>query len=300
MADPKLQTPLIITISGDVGGGKSVLADRLVRRFDADRYSTGTVQRNIAKRMGITTLELNQLAETDKSIDDQIDGVFKALAKTRKNLVVDSRMAWHFLPMSFKIKLEVAPEIAAQRISKDNTRVGEGDISAAVILKSILDRRVSETERFKRYYDADISAKENYDLVVNSFAATPDAIEATVMECIEAWRADKPFERHWVAPKSLIPTQSLSDIPEGELGKSLPKLGEWGDAMPEIAEHDGFPYIVSGHAEVFSAIRGGYALIPVREVAAAKAPQSDAKIVEAWEKEARFAFERLPHAPKAA
>ncbi len=294
MADPKAQTPLILTISGDVGGGKSVLADRLVRRYEADRYSTGTVQRNIAKRMGVTTLELNQLAETDKSIDDQIDGVFKALAKSRKNLVVDSRMAWHFLPMSFKIKLEVAPEIAALRIGKDNTRVGEGDTSADVILKSILDRRISETERFKRYYDADITDKDNYDIVVNSFGVTPDAVENIVVECIEAWRAQKPFERHWVAPKSLLPTADLAKFDESALNKGLPSLGHWGDSMPQIIDHKGLYYIQGGHEEVYNAIRSGMPLIPVRDATAPKTPKTDPAHIKSWQDTLKFEFERLP------
>ena len=108
--------PLIMTITGDVGSGKSVLADALVQRFDADRYSTGTVQRKLAEDMGITTLELNKRAETDPSIDEKIDSVFKSLEDTPVNLIVDSRMAWNFLPQSFKLKLEVNPLASAQRV----------------------------------------------------------------------------------------------------------------------------------------------------------------------------------------
>ena len=85
----RLNSPLIVTISGDLGSGKSVLANSLVNYWEAERYSTGTIQRKMAEERGITTLELNRLAETDKSIDDEIDGAFAKLGATQSNLVVD-------------------------------------------------------------------------------------------------------------------------------------------------------------------------------------------------------------------
>lgn len=74
--DSSSEKPLIITISGDLGSGKSLLASALVDRWKADRSFHGVRQRRLAERMGITTLELNKRAETDKSIDEQIDSVF--------------------------------------------------------------------------------------------------------------------------------------------------------------------------------------------------------------------------------
>jgi len=217
------QKAFIITISGDLGSGKSVLAERLATEFQADRYSTGHAQRKLASELGITTLELNQRAETDHTIDDQIDGVFKGLAQTQKNLIVDSRMAFHFLPMSFRIKLEVAPEIAADRISKDNTRVGEGDTSPNVILQSILDRRSSEKERFLRYYDVDITANENYDLVINTHDAHPNDIEACAVACINKWREDNDFHHYWMSP-SVMDQNVYKNIADGVIDDHAPLI----------------------------------------------------------------------------
>ena len=38
-------------------------------------YSTGKVQREIAQRYGMTTLEFNEYAETHLEIDDEIDAL---------------------------------------------------------------------------------------------------------------------------------------------------------------------------------------------------------------------------------
>lgn len=252
----KSNPPFIITISGDLGSGKSVLAERLAKQFKAERYSTGSAQRQLAEEMGITTLKLNQLAETDKTIDDRIDGVFKSLAQMETNLIVDSRMAWHFLPDSFKIKLEVAPETAAERISKDNSRIGEGDTSPDVILQSILDRRASEKERFLRYYNADITANENYDLVVNTHGAEPDDIEVCVVSCIEKWRKGKDFEHYWMAP-SIIKTEhaAAQDIVSTQ-------------NKPIIRKDGADIYLVSGLAALQDAATRNCPLIAVEETAA--------------------------------
>jgi cytidylate kinase len=243
----------IITISGDLGSGKSVLAERLAKHYNANRYSTGTAQRQLAAEMGITTLELNQRAESDKTIDDKIDGVFKSLAQTDINLIVDSRMAWHFLPNSFKIKLEVAPQIAADRISKDNTRIGEGDTSPDVILQSILDRRASEKERFLRYYDADITANENYDLVVNTYGAEPNDIAKRVIDCVNKWREGQNYHNYWMAP-SIIDIKRTDSKPLDD-----------GETFAQI-KHDGPDvYAVKGHNLVAQASGDNTPLIEVVE-----------------------------------
>lgn len=166
----------IITITGDLGAGKSLLSKVLLKEFNAEYYSTGAAQRQIAQEMAISTLELNQLAEKEKWVDEKIDSVFKDLAKTETNLVVDSRMAWFFLPTSFKIRLEVHEDIAAQRIIEDKTRNGESYKSLEDTKTGLIKRKSSECERFKTYYGVDIADHENYNLVIDTSGAQPEDI----------------------------------------------------------------------------------------------------------------------------
>ena len=53
----------MITISGMLGSGKSTVAKILAQKLDYGYYSTGNAQREIAQKRGLTTLELNQLAD---------------------------------------------------------------------------------------------------------------------------------------------------------------------------------------------------------------------------------------------
>lgn len=279
--------PVIISISGDLGSGKSLLANSLVERWEADRYSTGMVQRRLADRMGITTLELNKRAETDKAIDEQIDSVFKNLAKTPKNLVVDSRMAFHFLPMSFRIKLEVHPQVAASRIQGDTSRIGEGTYQTlADIEAAILARKSSERERFKLYYNADIEEHAGYDLVINTTDCNPQAVSQFANECVALWRKGIMPEKFWIAPKHLFPIidpDTLDSVAVERDKINWPAIDQWTPGVIKAARVGSQYVVLSGAEWVSAGLRAGKALVPVT-IVDEKADMPPAAITEKWEK----------------
>ena len=53
-----------ITITGNLGSGKSTICNILKEKYQFEIYSTGKVQRKLAEDMGMTTLEFNQLMRT--------------------------------------------------------------------------------------------------------------------------------------------------------------------------------------------------------------------------------------------
>lgn len=167
-----------ITISGQLGSGKSTVAKIMARKLGYDYYSTGDAQREIAKKRGITTLELNQLADRDPSIDQEIDGVFQHFNSVpNKNIIIDSRMAFFFVPASFKVKLNVDTVVAGERIFHDTLRTGEKKYASVQEAVAALGaRRASEVARFKRIYHVDIDNDENFDYVLDTTACTPEEV----------------------------------------------------------------------------------------------------------------------------
>jgi CMP/dCMP kinase len=178
----------IITITGALGSGKSTIAGILCEKLGFERYSTGQAQRKIAEKYGITTLELNKRAEQDKSIDDEIDGVFKSLEENGRSYIIDSRMAWHFIPSSFKVKLEIDPVIAAQRVTKDSLRTNEDHATLEETLENLKKRRASEVERFQKYYHVDIEDRKNFNLVIDTSFKTPEEIVQIILDNFEKFQ----------------------------------------------------------------------------------------------------------------
>lgn len=168
---------MIITISGDIGSGKSTTGKLLAKQLGYRYLSTGSIQRELAAKRNLTTLELNILSEKDPSIDREIDGYTMALNNAEENYVVDSRLAWHFIPKSYKVYLRCQEEIAAKRIFNDRDRVSdESEENAKDLLTKIKHRRKSEVRRFKKKYEVDLEDFTNYDLILDSSFFSPTEI----------------------------------------------------------------------------------------------------------------------------
>jgi len=269
----KINKPLIVTISGDLGSGKSVLANALVDYWSSESYSTGKIQREMAAERGISTLELNKLAESDKSIDDEIDGNFRKLSQTDVNLVIDSRMAWHFIPESFKIKLEVNPVLAAERIiAADRANEKYGDFDAT--LRGLKDRKISERERFLKYYNVDIEDQNNYDLVIETTDVTPQAIQIVTNDAIKDWLIGKPYGHFWVGARNLIPSKNKRDLHE----------------TITVMRKDGFYVILNGHKRVTKALDRGYSLTPCVRMDRKEVPALYPDVIQTWQEKNDFTF----------
>ncbi len=195
---PSMSQPITkITLTGDLGSGKSTVSSILCELTGFEYISTGKVQRQLAQELGLDTLEMNRRADTDPSIDERIDGIFASLGKDPKGYVVDSRMAWFFLPDSFKVYLKTDVHVAVQRILNDPERNSEQYFSAEEAAQKILARKDSENARFLLKYGADSSNLNNFDLVIDT-AQRPQAVVADLI--FEAWKAKNKglaFDRLW-------------------------------------------------------------------------------------------------------
>ena len=170
-----------ITITGELGSGKSTVAKLLAEQLDYSFFSTGDAHRMLAQQMGITTLQLNQKALTDRTIDDKIDDQIKKLAEEKTPFVIDSRLAFHFIPSSFKVMLTVAPEVGAQRIMQARRSSESAYTSLQNCLKANTIRRKMEQERFIKLYQVDICDKKNFDLVIDTTHQTPEEIAENII-----------------------------------------------------------------------------------------------------------------------
>jgi len=184
-----------ITITGDLGSGKSALSRILCERIGFEYISTGQVQRQLAREMGIDTLQMNRLADSDPSIDKRIDGIFISLGHDPKGYVIDSRLAWFFLPNSYKIYLKTDIHVAARRILEDPKRNSEQYATETEAIMKISARKQSENTRFLDKYGADCTNLHNFDLVIDTTKRNPESVADLVQLGMKLREQGVPFAR---------------------------------------------------------------------------------------------------------
>lgn len=186
-----------ITITGKLGSGKSTVCKLIAEKYGYEIFSTGAIQREVAKELGITPLELNIRMEQDRSLDDRLDSTVARLSRERKDdkLIFDSRMAWHFAEDVFKIFVTVDPMTAAARVMA-NPRPEEPYASVEDACAGLVERSRVEQARFLSMYGVDYYDFKNHNLVVDSTNRTPEEIVDIVWEAFRAYREDPVTNAH--------------------------------------------------------------------------------------------------------
>lgn len=177
---------MIISISGRPGSGKSAVARVLAAELGLDHVSAGDFMRQMAYERGMSILELSRIAETDVAIDHEIDARTTRLGDTADGFVIDARLAWHFLPQSVKVFLDVTPEVAAARIYGAGRGVEHENIDVEATRRAIEARRSSEEDRYRRYYGIDPTDLASFDLVIDTSELDVEAVVAVIRRFVAA------------------------------------------------------------------------------------------------------------------
>jgi CMP/dCMP kinase len=184
----------IVTIAGSIGSGKSSTARAVASALGFRHFSSGDLFRQLAVERGESIEAMNISAEAQRDIDLKVDNLLQDMYPSEEKLVIDSRMAWHWMPRSFKVFLVLDPDTAAERIFnhlQEEGRMSEDAQSIQEVRKSIDRRFASEKKRYSILYGVDTTDPLNFDIIINTKHNNLKTATAMVSAAYRAWRTDR-------------------------------------------------------------------------------------------------------------
>lgn len=292
-----------ITITGNLGSGKSSVCKEL-EKAGFTIVSAGDIFREIAEEKGMTVIELNEAAKSDRQIDDLLDNRSIELGKKMDHTVFDSRLAWHFVENSFKVFLLADTEEAAERVFAGANRSAEEYRDVSEARAGLESRAKLEQERFSKLYGIDYYDGSNYDLVIESSAASPEQIAQEIIRNFALYQK-KPFgTKVELNLKCLYPAQDFASMDKQRMEQCVREEKESSQALcsvhqPSITVKNGYNYILNGHHHVFAALAAGKVFAEIQNINMEQAAQDAVKLpdkdsLNCFEKAGAFQYRIYP------
>jgi CMP/dCMP kinase len=263
-----------IVVNGDLGSGKTTVSEELARRLDIRRVCVGDLYRDMARRRGMTALQLNLHAELDDEVDGYVDRLQRDIAQSGDQLVVDSRLAWHFFSDALKVHLITEPTVAGRRVMGRPASNVEHYFSFEDATDRLRERSESERMRFISRYGVDKSKLKNYSVVCDTTTATPDEVIERITQCYSEF-IDGKIDKNdtpvlFVDPQRIYPTEDIRCLRDAWEPGFLDAVRNSGrDSLAPISV--GYTgeqfFVLDGHRRLSAALRCDYHLIAARLVA---------------------------------
>lgn len=165
----------IVTVSGLPGSGTTTASRLLAQRTGWEYVNAGAIFRAMAAEAGLSLAGLGKRAETDGTIDRELDARIVELARqARSGAILEGRLTgWmaHFHDLTaLKVWLDADRDTRASRVS---SRDGQ---SPAEALADMEERERSEHDRYAAFHGIDIADLTIYDLTLDSVHHSPEQI----------------------------------------------------------------------------------------------------------------------------
>jgi len=153
-----------ITIFGQAGTGTTTVGEKLAKIIDYTFLSSGNLFREKAKELRIKVDKFEQICINDPKYDLELDKKVLDFGKRNDNIVVDSRLAYHFIPDSTKVKLICNYYIRVKRVANR-----DGGVPFSVASNKINDRESAAAKRYRKLYGISRLGSDNkFDLIIET------------------------------------------------------------------------------------------------------------------------------------
>lgn len=166
-----------ITIFGLAGTGTTTVGKLLAEKLGYPFMSSGKLFREKAASLGLSLYDFEALCNTDASYDRALDDQLVVYGNTHQDFVLESRLAWHFIPDSFKVKIVCDFNTRIARIARrDNESIEEKK-------KKTLFREAAGPARYREFYGiTDFAPDTAFDLLLDSTHRRPDALVEDILK----------------------------------------------------------------------------------------------------------------------
>lgn len=172
---------MIVTVSGEVGAGKSTVARALARALGLRYISSGEIFRQEARRRGASLAELGRLAERDPAIDRMIDETQVTEARGG-DIVVESRLSGWLIDGDVRVWLRAPLDVRAKRVA------ARDGMAADAARADIEERENCERRRYAALYKIDFGDLTRYHLILDTSLWGPEDITHAIAGLARALR----------------------------------------------------------------------------------------------------------------
>jgi predicted cytidylate kinase len=178
---------MIITIGGNLGAGKTTLANRLAEALHYEQLYVGGIFRDMASEKNLTIEQFYAQLKSDPAIEQAVDQRQAATMREHDNLIVQGRVAWYFAKSSpfkiFDILLTVDPVTGAGRVGEKKENIGKTTDEVTI---ATADREKMERERYAMLYGIENHLDPaQYDFILNTTSLSEQEVFEKVIAAVK-------------------------------------------------------------------------------------------------------------------
>ena len=150
-------------------------------KLDYAYMSTGNIFRDMARDHNMTLNEFEEFTKTDEKYDRNLDEITVTnYGKENDNFVFESRLAWHFIPDSIKIRLFCDDDTRMQRIANRENKNFEQVVGETKEREKII------YEKYKKLYGLEnINNPDNFDLNIDTTTNDANKVVEMILEFVK-------------------------------------------------------------------------------------------------------------------
>jgi cytidylate kinase len=176
-----------ITIFGLAGTGTSTVGKRLAAELGYSYHSPGAAFRRKAAELGMNLYQFVELCSREPKYNRELDEEIKIFGEQNDDFLVESRLAWYFIPDSFKIKLVCKLEARLERVAKRD------GVSLEEARKKTLFREEEGRKQYQEIYGiTDFAPDSLFDCVIDTTTTPVPDIVSSILRSLKGLHVPYP------------------------------------------------------------------------------------------------------------